>query len=255
MIKACYISNTGKVRSNNEDCLLLNDLLLSGAEMTDAECLESGGTKSVYCVADGMGGHLKGELASRTVLEVIRTSYTRAETAEDIRDVLSSAKKELDNIARADRESHGLGSTVSGMMLIKDRAIVFNCGDSRVYSTGGESLRKLTRDHSVVQELVDAGIISEDDMRTHPKKNIITSSLMGDLNERLPEMYFKEIRPEKHQRFLLCTDGVWESMSAAQMEKCVAAKELKDAAYCLFDRTMENGATDNLSFILLEKAG
>jgi len=249
-ITACYISNTGKVRKINEDSMLLNDLLVCRANMDVVACAKHSGDKQIYAVADGMGGHQKGETASKTVLDVLQKQYMSAADAGDVSDIIVSAKKELNRVAAEDRSTFGLGTTVTGLFLTDGRAFVFNCGDSRVYRVEGGALRRLTRDHSLVQDLVDSGVITEDEMRSHPQKNIVTSAITGDLREALPEIDVEEIEGLNGSTFLLCSDGLWESMRKENMEACLPLSG--DPAQCLFDRAMESGGRDNISVILLK---
>jgi protein phosphatase len=194
---------------------------------------------------------MKGEVASRKVLEVFRERYWATDDAEGVRNIFKTARQELNRIAEADRESFGLATTVSGMLFLEGRALVFHCGDSRVYRATNGRLERMTMDHSIVQELVNAGSITEEEMRTHPRKNIITSSIMGDLGTGLPELSIREVAVKKGERFFLCTDGIWESMSKAEMEACFASRDMSAAADCVCGKALGRG-NDNLTMILLE---
>ena len=252
IVSACYITNTGKVRSANEDSLLVNDLLVTEADRDRAECRGSGERRQIYIVADGMGGHAKGEVASKTVLEAFRERYGEMESAGQIREVIGLAKERLNAIARADRNAFGLGTTVTGVALREGRAVVFNCGDSRGYRFSEDSFERITRDHSLVQELFEEGLVTEEEMRIHPQKHLITSAVTGDLRDLLPVLEVKELDLVGGQRFVLCTDGVWESMSKAEMRGCLSIALLEAAVQALFKTTMERGARDNLSVIALD---
>lgn len=249
LIKACYITNSGNLRTNNEDCLLLNDLLVGGISMDQPEYHMVEGDKFINMVADGMGGHQKGELASKAVLEVFKENYVMVDKEDDIGHLIGIAKKKLNDIVSEDCSALGMGTTVAGMSIKGNRAIVFNCGDSRVYRLNAGFLEKLTRDHSVVQGLVDSGVISENSMRSHPQKHIITSAVAGDLKDELPEIYIKEIPLRKGQIFLLCTDGVWEGMDIEEMEGCLKEGDLAASVGCTFKKSMDSGR-DNLSVIV-----
>ncbi len=252
LAKTCYISHPGYVRSGNEDSLLVNDLLVYEADMREPECLTLDAERVVCAAADGMGGHRKGEVASRTVLEVFRRGYEEIEDEDRVAYTLGIAKENLNRIARAERGSFGLGTTLSGVVIYRGRAIVFNCGDSRIYMRGGGQLRRITKDHSVVQRLVDEGLITEDEMRTNSQKNIITSAVVGDLRPDLPVFSVQEIATEKGDRFFICTDGVWESMSHADMEKCLQSEALEEGINCICRKIFASGASDNLSMIIVE---
>jgi len=251
LVNACYVSNTGRVRRNNEDSILVNELLISEADMERTECVRTEGDRLIYIVADGMGGHQKGEVASKTVLNIFKEKNDRV-VKEQIMDIMRLAKESLNKIAEIDGQSLGLGTTISGMSLSDVDAFVFNCGDSRVYRLKDREIERITRDDSVVQELADAGIITEDEMRTHPQKNILTSSVIGDLRSDLPTFSVGQLRVKKGEVFLLCTDGVWESMSHSNVDDCLSGKDLKETVTRLAEKTIESGARDNFSIIALE---
>jgi PPM family protein phosphatase len=253
LINACYVSNAGKVRRNNEDSLLLNGTLVVMGSMRGVESLKSRGDRLAYMVADGMGGHANGEAASSTVLAVFREGYGDIDKAEHIRNLFRIAKEKLNLLVEKNHGSFGLGTTVAGIFFSSGKAFVLNCGDSRIYEAD-DSPRTITKDHSLVQELVDSGTITEEEMRTHPQKNVITSALMGDLRTDLPRYSLDEIEIKKGQRFLLCSDGLWESLSKRSMAGCFGNRGIKESAECLFRRTLDAGATDNVSIILLEVA-
>jgi serine/threonine protein phosphatase PrpC len=250
-VNICYLSSAGKVRENNEDSLLVNETLISGGDMNVPECLRWEGERLMCLVADGMGGHRKGEVASRTVLDVFRRRYEEVEGKEQIEAVMLRAVERLNRIAESDRGSLGLGTTISGLLILHGKGIVLNCGDSRVYSQRGNSLERITKDHSLVQRLADAGLITEEQMRTHPQKNIITSSVMGDLGYRLPVFSVRELEIRSGDRFFLCTDGVWESMSHDEIAQCLEAGD-EAGIRCMFHKIFVAGARDNLTMITVE---
>lgn len=244
------MTNTGKVRKNNEDCILVNGMLVGG-DMDEVGCERSEGDRLAYMVADGMGGHAKGELASRTALTAFKDGREIPDTAAGIRDLMRMAKEELDRQVEKDRSAFGMGTTVAGIFFRSGKGFLLNCGDSRVYECD-DSLRKMTRDHSLVQELAEAGVISEGEMRLHPQKNIVTSALMGGSSSGLPVYSMSETGVTEGQKFLLCTDGLWESLSDHDMAECLRNRPIREGADRLFGKAIEAGAADNVSFILLE---
>jgi serine/threonine protein phosphatase PrpC len=248
--EACYISNLGTVRKNNEDSLLLNDLLVSERNMQHGDCLISSASSQVYAVADGMGGHRKGEVASRTVLEVFRDKYEGICDTTGLADVALSAKTTLNWLAAKDRDSFGMGTTVTGLLVTSGKYFLFHCGDSRLYRLVGRSLERLTKDHSLVQRLFDEGVITEEEMRSHPQKNILSAALMGDLQSGLPVVDVQEIDPAAGNTFLLCSDGLWESVGRRDMEECFLPDTNETS--CLFDKAMAAGAGDNVSMIVVK---
>lgn len=248
-IEASYISNVGTTRKKNEDSLLINDILVCDADMDSADEVTSSGERQIYVVADGMGGHQMGEIASRTVLEVFRQRYKDIENEADISDVVFFAKDALDRLAGDDNLRYGMGTTVSGIFFAHNEFFVFNCGDSRVYLLRDGALERLTKDHSLVQELVDLGTITESEMRFHPQKNIVTSAVVADLHGGLPDVDAKAMKMSGDSTFLICTDGLWESMGSEEMEECF--RDMKKTVECLLKGAIAGGGRDNISAIVV----
>ncbi len=247
--EASYISNIGRHRKKNEDSLLINDILVSEADMDSEANAQSSDEKQIYVVADGMGGHQRGEIASRSVLEVFRQRYPDIEDEADIADVVFSAKDALDRLAGADSLSYDMGTTVSGIFFVRNKFFVFNCGDSRVYILKDGSLERLTKDHSLVQELVDLGTITESEMRFHPQKNIVTSAVVAGWRAGLPNVDVKNVEISGDSTFLICTDGLWESMGKKEMEDCF--RDQKKNTECLLKGAIAAGGRDNISAIVI----
>lgn len=250
---ACYITNIGNDRECNEDSLMLHDLIINDVNMVTVECLTGTGDYRLFIVADGMGGHSKGELASRTVLEVFRQNVDKYRSIDDIVDTLGKARRVLNDMVDKDHSILGFGTTVAGLLFAGEQMIVFNSGDSRVYRLSGRYLERITKDHSVVQNLVDAGLITEEEMRTHPQKHVITAAIIGDKKVDKPAVYSKAYMNDNSQRYLLCTDGIWESLSIEEMEQCFIAGSVQNIAQALFVKAMQNKAKDNVSLIVIER--
>ena len=245
IIKASYITNYGNFRIKNEDSLLVQDEIVYEKNMEEPEnkILES--KKVILCVADGMGGHLGGELASRSVLSFVRDNFMKIYNARTIKKILLKSKNILNTIASETR-SYGLGTTVSGMLLKDKKGIIFNCGDSRVYR-----VQKI--DHSVVQAMYNSGLIDEEEMRTHPNKNLLTSAIIGDYSQNHPVIAMKEISIKEGDQFFICTDGLWESMSVEELTELFFSCENQDErALKLNQLSLHNGGKDNITMILFE---
>jgi protein phosphatase len=171
---------------------------------------------------------------------------------DDISHIVASIKSRLNDLVRANPGQRDMGTTVSGMIVIGSKALIINCGDSRVYRLNGQFLEKITKDHSIVQNLFDNGDITDDEMRTHPKKHVLTSALIGDLKPDVPEFFIKELSLQPGQRYLICSDGLWESMSLENMESCFVRDDLFEGTACLLQTALNNAAGDNISIIALE---
>ncbi|MGE5299578.1 MAG: PP2C family protein-serine/threonine phosphatase [Acidobacteriota bacterium] len=249
-VEACYITNVGKIRRNNEDSLLLNNLVVSETNLERVGCVASSEERQIYAVADGMGGHQRGEVASRTVLEMLKDKYLAVEDTGDLIDIMKSAKSALNWLVEKDRDSYGLGTTATGLFVGAGRCFLFHCGDSRLYRLKGNVLERLTKDHSLVQRLLEEGVITEEEMRKHPQKNILTSALIGDMQSASPAVEVREVSLSGRETFLLCSDGLWESVSRQDMQECFLP--LHGETECLFDKAMASGARDNISMIVVK---
>ncbi len=247
-VEVGYITNIGRVRYRNEDAILTATKVFSETSMDQPICevLEVEGTV-LFAVADGMGGHPCGDRASGLVLEFLKDS--QPESSDQVRDLLLRSKEVLDRHVMNFSECFGMGTAVAGVFLSERRAIVFNVGDCRVYRGREGRLERLTRDHTVVQELFERGEIGEEEMRFHPERNILTSAIMGGYPEE-PKVYVREEEVKKGDLFLVCSDGLWDELSREVMEECVS-KGIREGSRCLFE-TAYSGGSDNISFILLK---
>ncbi len=244
-VEVSYITNIGKVRYRNEDAILAATKVFSEISMEQPiyETLNVEGTVP-FAVADGMGGHPCGDRASGLVLEVLRGGSP--ETEEDLKELLLTAKEVMDRHVEANPDCFGMGTAVAGVFLSSSRAIVFNVGDCRVYRMR-ESLERLTKDHSVVQELFERGLIGEEEMRFHPERNILTSSVMGGYPEE-PKVFSRTEEVLPGDLYLICSDGLWEEVSREFMEGCMQ-KGVREGGIRLFEGAYADGR-DNISFIL-----
>ena len=250
-IKAAYFTNVGNVRSRNEDGLLLDHKLVAGTNMISPVLSEDPGDKHTLIVVDGLGGHVGGELATRTVLEAFRRNRNRLVDDRSLLDVIGRCKNALNRKVKTDPELFSLGATTAGVV-IGHGITAFNCGDCRVYHISENSLRRVTQDHSIVQELFEQGEIAEEDIRHHPHKNIVTSCLVGNLDSESPEVFMCDVSVKSGDRFLICSDGVWESIDGAELSRIMAHHPIEEAANMLAQKVMEYGARDNVTFIMAE---
>ena len=207
----------------------------------------------VFAVADGMGGHVGGAAAAEAVVEALR-SLTDEETTtvEAIRLALQRADGEIRAFRGPDKA--GAGTTVAGVALVDEgdgpQWAVFHVGDSRVYRWGQGSLELSTKDHSVVQELLDAGYISDESAGTHPQRHIITRALgVGPRPEA--DVMLLPITPG--DRFLACSDGLTGELSDAQIAAVLGAETgVEQLATELTAQTVSAGARDNVTVVVVE---
>jgi len=248
LIAAAYFTHRGD-RDSNEDAMLVDRELIQ-RQIQPLEYKTFGGNKTLFALADGMGGEKNGEEASWLVLDQLLQEYETLSVHESIIDTLHNAKKRLDSAAFKDSTKRNFGSTVAGVLLQGDKATVFNSGDSRVYRLSGAFLEQLSRDHSHVQNLVDRGLLESTQINHHPRRNLLSSAIVGDLSNIMPQIEIKSIALEPIETFLICSDGVWEAMSLEAMESCF---EEPNAIECLIDRVNNSRNRDNFSIIVVEK--
>ncbi len=246
-VLAGYVTSKGTIRSKNEDSILIHHRMISESEKIFHETLEDDAL--LFAVADGMGGHLYGDIASQIVLKSL--TGTVPKTVNDVQRKILQAKSDLETEGESLHLKKSIGTTLSGMVFCKNRGIVFHSGDSRIYRLREGSLKRVTRDHTYVQELVDLGKIHNEDARFHPRKNLLLKAVMSSKNE---ESDFYDISEENLQEgdvYLLCTDGLWETMSDEEIISALANEKNEKRVEILFEKSFEIGR-DNISIIVAE---
>lgn len=238
-MKTFSITDTGRLRNSNQDCVFCEEN-------------EVGRFPNLFLVADGMGGHQAGDLASRIcideVVDQIRNTNARTPVgAFEAAIAVANTKvyqQSLENIAFA-----GMGTTLVGAMVEENTAYIVNIGDSRLYVMN-ETLQQITVDHSLVEEMVQSGEIQKEEMRTHPNKNIITRALGTD-NIVRPDCF--EIKVEEGDVILLCSDGLTNMVEDSAIEATLREykEDMKLAGESLVQQANEAGGKDNISVILV----
>ena len=246
-----YLTHRGFLRSGNEDSILISGRVVAGISMQQPVRMEITNLPALFCVADGIGGAVHGEIASRTVLESLRRYSPLPDSADEISFMIAHAKEILNGMVLHDPSYKGFGTTVAGIILYHDHALIFNCGDSRVYKVDKDSIQRLSHDHSLVQELLDQGRITDEQVYTHPYRNIITASVSGDLLRPVPPVTVNRISLSGTVRFLLCTDGVWEVIRDVDLAALCGSGDMKQAAAGILAACLAGGGPDNISLILV----
>ncbi|WP_235933918.1 PP2C family protein-serine/threonine phosphatase [Paramicrobacterium chengjingii] len=207
----------------------------------------------IFAVADGMGGHQRGDEASRVVVEQLQLSVRPGEptSPETVFTGITAANARI--LSWAD-EGGLAGSTVAGVALVSlssqadSHWMVFNIGDSRVYVLDGQRLRQVTVDHSAVQELIDHGSISPAEAATHPQRNVVTRAV-GVEADADPDVWL--LPAEGHQMFIICSDGLSREVSDEEI-RSILLDAPADPSKALVDRAVEAGARDNVSAIVVD---
>ncbi|MBM7855746.1 protein phosphatase [Desulfohalotomaculum tongense] len=231
------ITEVGLVRPDNEDNLLI--------------CADIG----LFVVADGMGGHQAGEVASREALlcleEQVRKMLPEAgDRGQMMIQAMHRANKHVYDLASKNAGLHGMGTTVTACLLGDKEVLVAHVGDSRAYLLRDNKITQVTDDHSLVGELVKNGSITEELAQIHPKRNILTQAV-GVLPSIDVDLY--RIPLHKDDKLLLCTDGLTNHLKGSEINEIVNnSRDLNDAVKKLANAALEQGGTDNVSIILIE---
>lgn len=212
-----------------------------------------GNLPNLFVVADGMGGHNAGDYASSHAVGILVDEIREDadfNPVKVIRHAIESANTEIFEQAQNDEKLKGMGTTMVVMTIVGNYAYVANVGDSRLYEIK-EQIQQVTRDHSLVQEMVRMGEITADEARNHPDKNIITRALGA---EKTVDIDFFDLKLETVSRILMCSDGLSNMVSDSRIEEIVSGseEELNRKGEILIDEANRNGGRDNIAIILVE---
>ena len=208
-----------------------------------------------FLVADGMGGHDRGEVASRTAIEVLRGLSQGAPTPDEARAIVREAHAAVRALPKG--TGRRPGTTVTGVVLTEHDGVpcwlVVNVGDSRTYRMAGAVLEQVTQDHSEVAELVAAGVVSAEDASRHPRRNVVTRVLGGGSRDVEPDVWLLPVSPG--DRMLMCSDGLTDALSDARIEaELRAADDPQEAADRLVAAALAAGGKDNVTAVVVDAA-
>ncbi len=237
------VTDTGCVRELNEDSYVI--------------CGFDGGREPGFCVvADGMGGHNAGEVASSLAVDYITDSLkdillegTPADVPRRINDALSGANANIYRISREDVSRSGMGTTAVVCAFSDGEGFIANIGDSRAYACRSDEIYQITVDHSIVEELVECGTITKEEARKHPRKNIITRAVGSDKTTKA-DIFEYEYR--SGDTIIMCSDGL-----SGMVEDDVILNAVKNSgtsretAETLIEIAKENGGLDNITVIVI----
>ena len=248
-MKSFGLTDKGPVRSENQDCYLLE-------LCPEKDCL-------IAVLCDGMGGAKAGGVASQLcikafVSKVYEKLVSSSDKTPDYRGILQSSSSETNGVVYAyshfSEEFNGMGTTlVGGIMKSNGNGYIINIGDSRAYqiSPSKNTIRQITRDHSLVEELVRFGAITREEAKSHPKRNVITRALGTE--ERTDSDYFS-FRLKSGDFLLLCSDGLSNTISDEEMlDHACAARDPEDLCRKLMDMALQRGARDNVTIVAVSK--
>mgnify|MGYP000711427332 FL=1 len=232
-------TDVGRKREINQDYVYVSDKPV-------------GPFPNLLVVADGMGGHKAGDFASKYTVKILReelesTSLDKPE--EILRNVVAKANHELIRAAHTDVKLEGMGTTLVAGTVIGNTLYFANVGDSRLYLIN-DKIRQLSKDHSLVEEMVRLGGIKAEEARNHPDKNIITRA-MGVKDEAEADFY--EFRISRGDKILMCTDGLSNMVEDEVMFGIVkGSRDIIEAVHMLIDRANANGGRDNIGVVMAE---
>jgi protein phosphatase len=250
IIKSSGISDVGLKREGNEDSFSVEDSL------------------GLYIVADGMGGHLAGEVASHITVEMINKTFrkwVREEAGEEeifgepdgslsregnyLLGGIRLANQVIYNMALEQKQYQGMGTTVVALLVTPELIITANVGDSRIYLIRDGEIEKLSRDHSVVAEQVEMGMMTEEEAANSSMKHILTRNLGSSENVE-PDIF--EVEPSNNDCYILCSDGLTDLISDEEiLEMAQDADEPANLCRAYIDTVLKRGAHDNTTIITL----
>lgn len=235
-------TDIGRVRENNEDKL---EFYLAESE---AELATRG---HVFLVCDGMGGHEAGQIASELAVKTFLSVYLNhpssdAEAAAVA--AVQSANRFVVDVSRTVSRREGMGTTLSGLLLIQDRAVVVHVGDSRVYRYRGGGLDRLTVDHTWVEEAVATGMLERQAAEQHPYRHMLTRAIGSEANVR-PDVQTYDLLVG--DRYLICSDGVTNHVDDDGIMAILAQSSPSQAALKLIESALAGGGSDNASAVVV----
>lgn len=238
-MKTFSMTDTGIRREMNQDYLFACDTPV-------------GNLPNLYIVADGMGGHKAGEYASRYTVERVTASVARS-TGEEPVTILNEAIEKANEIlieeSKEDESKRGMGTTIVAATMIGHKLIVANVGDSRLYVID-DGIHQITKDHSLVEEMVRLGEMNEEQAKAHPDKNIITRAVGAAATV---DVDFFEVELKDGDFVLLCSDGLTNMVDNEDIYRIISGKEdVEKAVRTLIETANQNGGKDNITAILIK---
>jgi serine/threonine protein phosphatase PrpC len=226
-------SDVGLVRENNEDSGFIG--------------------KNIILVADGMGGHAAGELASSTAVAVVarfdNLFSNNKETADSISNIPKQITLEIKSAISKDQNRSGMGTTLSACLMQNGNLKIVHVGDSRIYLIRKQQISLLTKDQTYVQSLIDNNEVTIEESRTHPQRSLLQQAIDG-VSEVVPEI--KEISLELGDRLILCSDGLSNVVRDAEILNAVKSFDNVGAVSSLIEKALEHGAPDNVTVVVAD---
>ncbi len=233
-------TDIGKIRENNEDAYFIDEK-----------------RQRIFMVADGMGGHKAGEIASKIAIETVSIlieTYLNNINDEDInidiiKEAVCEANKKIYEQSLLNKELDGMGTTITMALILNNKIFIGHIGDSRAYLLKNNELIQLTQDHTLVRELVRAGSITETEAKSHPKRNIITKALGTDA-KIVPDIIYQDVCDENI--IILCTDGLTNAITNEEIESNFAkSNNIQETCDHLVNLSNIRGGYDNITILAI----
>lgn len=238
-MKSCCVTDVGQRRTMNQDFVYASEEPV-------------GNLPNLFVVADGMGGHKAGDMASRYTVEVILDSVRMDKEQNPIKVIRKAIEKANTKVlekASQDANLAGMGTTVVVATVIGHYIYVANVGDSRLYLIR-DKIEQITKDHSLVEEMVRIGEINREQARNHPDKNIITRAIGA---RKRVSIDFFDMRLEPGDVILMCSDGLSNMLEDKEIEDIIKdGRDLPETALALIGKANQNGGKDNIAVVLIE---
>ena len=223
-------TDVGRLRKNNQDAVILGNGLAG--------------------VADGMGGHRGGEIASAGLREgLLRETRDRKPGTEMLRDAVRTVNRELWERQEADTALAGMGTTLTVLWPAEKEMIIGQVGDSRAYLLRGGEMSQVTEDHSMVADMVRKGVLTEEQAACHPMRNYITRAV-GTEESVVIDVSVHDRR--QGDRWLICSDGMYGMVSRSELRQLMEIENLEDAAEKMLKAALDGGGKDNISLVLIQ---
>ena len=244
-LRAVLLSDVGCVRTNNEDAARF-------VRPTDPAVRQQKGYLAV--LADGMGGHAAGEVASQMAVELVaETYYERTEGCEESLYLsLSRANRAVWQAAGRNARQRGMGTTCTAVAILDATLYVAHVGDSRLYLLKKGQLFQLTTDHTHVQTLVEQGVITPGEAISHPERNVLTRAL-GTHNQVEIDSFEPPHLLESEDRLLLCSDGLYDYLNAEEIAEYMNRSPISEAVRAMVELAKQRGGHDNITVLLMER--
>ena len=226
-------TNVGLVRASNEDSAIIS--------------------QNVIAVADGMGGHAGGEVASALAIQGISRlhdfSHSSPEITEKFLQEVTHINHAIERAVIENPDLAGMGTTLTALIATAEKIVLLHIGDTRCYRIRKNKITQLSTDHTLIQELLDQKAITENEIKTHPQRSLLTQALMGR-DDLQPEIEVIDAKPG--DRFLLCSDGLTGEIGEAELLTALVINDREIALDTLMKAVLEAGAPDNVTIIVAD---